>query len=742
LAAGPMATKRVQARHAITTAALEGLNEQDPERARQLLEAGAFDGHLSPEAKNHLVNNNFVELRRREALAEQQRRLAEADDVYRRILEVVPDHAAVLHLRGVLRFQDGKYEEALVLIGQAIALEEDQAAYHANLGEALKSLGRTDEAEASLRHAIALDPGLAAAHHNLGLLLAATDRFEDAVASHRRAVDLNPSYAKALYGLGLALGKLGRVAEAEASLTSAATVQPDHADAWNTIGNLQAAQGRLGEAIASYGQALKINPDMVQAHNNLGTVMQAMGRPEAAIECFTRALAIRPGFADAEANLAGTRLALGEVDEAIAGYRRALAAAPDIAIAHSSLIFAMPYDPAVTGRALLDECRRWDERHGRPRQPIPVHANDPDPERRLRIGYVSPDFREHPVAYFMEPWLAAHDKGVVEVFCYSESAVEDKATTAIRAHADHWRSTTRMADAVVADMVRADGIDILMDCAGHTSGNRLTMFARRPAPVQVGTILGNACTTGLSSIDWIIGDPYSTPPGFEDQFAERLVRLPRIAAPFRPRASWPEPAPPREGPPVFACVADPSRVSPSVLPLWRRVLERVEGASLIFKHAAFNEPEGRERWSRVFAPLGEGMVLEGVPAGWANDMGFYGRVDVVLDSFPVVGVTSLLIPLWMGVPVVTQAGVHAAQRWAGAAALHHLGLDDLVATEPEGFVSTVVALAGDRRRLAELRASLRPAMAASAICDGPGFAREIETAFRAMWRTWSEGRQP
>ncbi|MEO5373808.1 MAG: tetratricopeptide repeat protein [Alphaproteobacteria bacterium] len=706
-------------------------------------------------------------------------RAAEAEVLCRRIVEIVPGHDQAHLLLGRIALAAGRRQEAIAACRQAIGLAPDEAEAHFTLGLALRGAADPDAIAACYGRAIALRPDFAAAHNNLGMTLREAGRLAEAEECFRRAVAVAPDFYQARCNLGAVLQDRGALVEAEACFRHVIARVPDHADAVSDLGTVLQAQGRLAEAVACFRQALDLEPGETRRHFNLGCGLLDQGQPTPAAEAFQaalaidpahidalvnlgmawrqlgrlgaaleatrRALALAPGRVDALSNLAQIHLALGDTGGALTLHRQAVAADPGHAGAHGNLIFALPYDPATTGADLLAECRRWEARHAVPRETS--HANPSDPERRLRIGYVSPDFREHPMAYFLDPWLTSHDRELFEVFCYANQRSEDAVTARLRALADHWRPIHSLSDEAAAAAITADGIDILVDLAGHTSGNRLSLFARRPAPVQVGTILGNACTTGLRAIDYILGDPCSTPPGCEAHFAETLVRLPRVVAPFAPRTSWPAVAPPRTGgPPVFACVADPARIGRSILPLWRRLLERVPGSRLVIKHAVLGEEEAVRHWRAALAPLGEAPLsdalnLEGTPGGWGAHMeAFYGRIDVVLDAFPVTGVTSTFIPLWMGVPVVTLAGHHAAQRWGSVAALTHLGLTNLIASDAEAWLAAAATLAGDRPRLADLRRTLRPTMAASALCDAVGVTRDIEAALRTMWRTWCERR--
>jgi protein O-GlcNAc transferase len=342
------------------------------------------------------------------------------------------------------------------------------------------------------------------------------------------------------------------------------------------------------------------------------------------------------------------------------------------------------------------------------------------------------------VTFFTEPLLRSHDRRQVEVYCYSDTLRPDKATQRLRGLADGWRDTLGVDGDRLAGMIRDDGIDILVDLAGHTAGNRLLAMAGRPAPVQVSFVLGYGGTTGLSWIDAIVTDGVLTPPGFESHFSERVMRLPGIFAAFQPRTDWPDVFPLPEGPPVLGCFTDPARVDGGQVELWRRALDAMPGARILFKNAAYESPDMAEHWRGLFGLVADRAVFEGVRGGWGANMDVYGRVTVMLDSWPASSASATIIMMWMGLPVVTLAGHHANQRFT-ASILTAAGLDDLIAVDGDGYVRMIVDLAGDRKRLAELRATLRDRVRQSPLTDAEAYARGIESIYRTLWREACDG---
>ena len=598
-------------------------------------------------------------------------RLAEAEGLYTRILAVAPDHADCLHLMGVLANQTGRGELAVRLIGEAIARDGGDAAYHSNLGNALHALGRLEEAGGSYRRALALKPDYAGAHYNLASLLQAQGRCEEALGHFERALALWPGHPDLHSNCGAALMELGR----------------------------------LSEAMVRFERALTLKPDHAEARNNLGKVCQELGR-----------------MAEAEAH-----------------YRETLRLRPDYAEAHSNLLMTLTYLSDRPADRLFAEHREYGRRRDRPVSP---HANSREPGRRLRVGYVSGDFRRHVVATFAEPVLAVHDSAAVGVYCYSETRRPDVVTARFKAMAEVWRDTAALGDEELAAQIRADGIDILVDLAGHSSFNRLPVFARKPAPVQV-TWLGYPGTTGLAAMDYRLVDPVSDPEDSADTLAtEALVRLRDGFLCYRPP---PAPEPGREpGPLTFGSFNNLNKLSEPVLTLWAKLLCRLPEARLLLKSRQLADPAVTRALRGAFkcrGVAGERLDLRGWTAGPEAHLETYRRLDIALDPFPYNGTTTTCEALWMGVPVVTLAGDRHAARM-GTSLLTRLGLEELIAATEDGYLEIAATLAADPGRRARLRTELRGRMAASSLCDAAALARRLESAYRTMWRQWCAGEKP
>ena len=599
--------------------------------------------------------------------------------------------------------------------------------------------GRLNEAEVLCRRALAAEPEHVAALHRLGMVLCRSGRAGDAVPVFQRLVELRPDVPGFRCNLAGALGSAGDEPAAIGHLLRAAEIDPGIAEVHHNLGVAFEHLGRLQEAALAHRRALTLRADYAEAHNHLGNVLRKLGRVAEAAECHGRALALRPDYAKAYNSLGAALAEQGDQPRAVACHRRAVELDGRNPTAHSALLYTMHYDAGATGNTLLLEARRWAERHGR-RGAIPAHDNVPEPERRLRVGYVSPDFHEHPVPRLIGPALRQHDRSQFQVFCYSSGTHRDRVTERVRGTADVWREVSNLGDDAVAALIRSDGIDILVDLAGHWAGNRMTLFASKPSPVQTQILYPG--TTGLNAVDWRITDPWSDPPAETDgHYAERLVRLPRCAWCYEPDENSPPVVPPpalAAGFVTFGCLNNPVKVTDQCLRLWGRVLENVRGSRLLLLSA-----EGRE--DRMLLARLDRLGID--PARISpvrrqsrdRYLELFNHIDIALDPFPYNGETTTCDGLWMGVPHVALAGERCSAR-RGVSHLCNLGLNQLVGASEEAYVHTAAVLAADLPKLAELRQGLRERMARSPLMDYARYTANLEAAYRQMWRDWCAGR--
>ncbi len=622
-------------------------------------------------------------------------------------LQLNPNAAATLVNRANALCGLGEYEKAEHDYRAALATDPDNAEYRFNLGNALFEQRAYERAAVEFEHAASSAPGMVAVHQNLGATYLALGRAREAVDQFDRVLEANPDAAKAWANRANALNLLQDRKEAVASYRKALALDPDLAEAWSSLGITLRDLGQLDEAEASCRRVLELEPGHAVATANLGSVLRDLGRPDEAIGCFERALALDPHYVDAHRNIL------------------------------LSLTYRLPPDP----EAFFAAHRRFETAHARPLYAhIRAHDNAPDPERRLRIGYLSADLRGHSVARNLLPLVRNHDRARFDIRLYGEVAQPDATTQAFQAAADGWRPTVGRDDRAVADMIREDGIDILMCLAGRFDLNRPLVAAYRPAPVQIS--LFDAATGGLEVMDYLMSDRAMTPRRTQEKFAERLLCVPHFYVadmpeglpPVRPRAA---------GPVVFGSLNNPAKVSAPALELWARLLAQVPDSRLVLRYLDwYAAPSLRERVAAALARHGVDPARVAYPASagsFAEHMDLYNGIDIALDTFPFSGSTTTFDALAMGVPVVTLPGWNMMSRWT-AAMLRGVKLDGLVASTPDDFLAIARALAADGPRRATLRETLRARLAASPLCDGPARARQFERFYRAVWRRWCAAR--
>jgi len=639
--------------------------------------------------------------------------LAGAERGYRDILQADARDADAIHLLGLIAHQRGEHAQAVAQIGKAIALRRDKALYHYNLGNALAALGRPQEAAQSFRAATRIDPSHHAARSNLAQALLESGCHQEAIAELRQLLQLQPSPA------------------ARNALASALIRRAD-----------AGAADSYDEAAALLRDAWREADDPLEARRALAYCLQQRKHWSEAAEHYEAVLAQKPGDPGAHNNLANCYNQLGRMGEAIAHYRETYRLAPDFPEALASVLACLNYDPDCSPAQSAAEHRHWAERVAAPHYPATAHFNNVrDPLRRLRIGYVSPDLRRHPVSAIFEPVLAAHDRRCVETVCYYNFPAEDVVTLRLKALAEHWRPVAELSDAELCAQIRADRIDILVDLAGHTTHNRLLAFARKPAPIQV-SWLGYFNSTGLATMDYFLSDPWSSPAGQERYYTERLLRLPHTRFCYRPPEYMPEVAalPAAGGGRItFGCLNNLSKLNERVLAVWGEVLRAVPDSRLLLQSAALDDAPNRRRFAELCARHGIAsarLELRGF-APVDQSPASYAGIDIALDPFPFCGGMTSLEALWLGVPVITLAGETIASRQS-ASMLMNLGLPELIAQDTGQYVDCAAQLARDLPRLAGLRAGLRARFAASPLMDYAAFARSLETAYRDMWLNYLE----
>jgi len=672
------------------------------------------------------------------ALAElfNQGRHAEAEASARALAAAHPADGFSWKVLGTVLLILGRPAEAAEASARAAALLPHDAQVHANLAIALQSLGDLPKAEASYRRALALNPNFADAHSNLGNTLHALKRTDEAEACFRRAMELAPGNAHIHANLGAALNALGRPQEAEASCRRALELNPNAAQAHNALGMALNAQNRPAEAESCFRQALALRPGYAEALNNLGNALHHLGRLLESEQSFRNSLAIRPADAETLSNLGNTLHTLGRLREAESCYREALAIRPDLTAARSNLLFVLSHAEHCGPAEYLEEARRYGrEAAQRAGAPYAAWRCETKP-RRLRVGFVSGDLRSHPVGHFLEAVLEQLDPERVELLAYPTANDGDALTERIRPCFAAWKSLAGLRDEAAAELIHADGPHVLVDLSGHTAQNRLELFARKPAPVQV-SWLGYFASTGLAEIDFLLADETGVPEGHRQWFTETIVPLPEtrlcFTAPKDDIAVGPLPAL-KNGGVTFGSFQNLAKIGEPVLDLWAEVLVALPGSQLRLQCRQLDDSAVGETLRASLARRGvksdRVRLLTGVPRN--EYLTAHNEVDIILDTFPYPGGTTTCEALWMGVPTLTLAGKGLLGR-QGASLLTAAGLSDWIAWSGQEYRDKAVALASDLPGLAALRQDLRKRALASALFDAPRFARRLETALWDMW---------
>ncbi|MDB5904077.1 MAG: repeat-containing protein [Betaproteobacteria bacterium] len=549
-----------------------------------------------------------------------------------------------------------------------------------------------------------------------------------------------PDNADALHVLGVTLLAQRKWDAAVSALTRAATLDSGSADVHYNLGNAYKGQGTPGRAVECFAKALEVNPSRVEAQVSAAGPLSELGRYAEAEAGLRDALAARPDLAEAHYNLALVLVSMQRFEEAMACYRAALGCNPAFLFARSNLLLLMNAH-STDPDAIMNEHRAWGRQHAAPLAGAHLpFSNTAEPSRRVRLAYLSSDLRDHPVGRFIEPVLAQHDHGAFEVWCYHADPIDDLVTTRLRSRVDRWINCANMDDEALANRIRADGIDVLVDLAGHTAGNRLLAVARHPAPVMA-TYLGYPTTSGIDAIGYRVTDVHVDPPGTNSYTVERAMRLPHSYYCYggEDEVTGVTASPTSLNHRVtFGCFNACIKWSDASIELWARVLDAVTGSTLLLKAKGLDQAEVAERALQRFATHGvdTGRIeLRGWEPTPARHLAIYREIDIALDTYPYNGATTTCEALWMGVPVVTLTGPTHASRM-GASVLEAAGTPQWIARSPEQYVEICAALARDSDALQAARATLRARLHASPLMDAARFTADLECLYREMWRSW------
>lgn len=660
----------------------------------------------------------------------------EAARAYADAIRVQPAFAEAHNNLASLHLSAGRIDEALACYAEAIRCAPQSAVYRVNLAAAYESLGRIDEAIAALEEAIAIEPRQPQLWAMHGLALVNYGRIAAGAESFRRATELAPNAAELHCNLGVALNDLGMLDDAAASLQRAIALVPHLHMAHYNLGIVQLRQGKLDAALISFRSAVSIEPQHAESHVNEGFILWRRGDLTDARAACERGLALQPGLPEGQITLGNVLKDLGDVETAIAHYRRALQTRPSDLVARANLIFSLHYLASADPAEIATEIGEWNVWQTLPVERMPPRAIEV--RDRISVGYVSANLRTHPGGFFLGAVLAAHDRNAFRIACYVDAAEEDEHSARLRAVVDDWKSVVTLSDDALADRIRADGIDILVDMNRFSGNCRLRAFARKPAPVQVSWMGGPITTTGLDAIDYVLSDAIHTPHGCEAAFVEEVIRLDNVyaiyhAPPYAPDVvASPALAHDRI---TFGSFNYLAKLQPETVRVWSGILEGVPGSRLFLQAKALAHEAARERILELFAHAGidaSRIVLCG-GANHRDLLALYGEVDIALDPFPYSGGITTCETLWMGVPVIALRETAVNARHS-VSHLLYAGLTEWIAHDANDYVARAISLASDVPRLASIRAGLRERLAASRLCDATRFTRQLEHEYRSMFR--------
>lgn len=721
-----------------------------------------------------ITNPGWEQTRRETFALVQAGRLQEARQMLRAFCGANSAGAEAWFLLGAVEGQLGNIEGAIAACKNAIALQPDYVDAHYNLAQAyvhrgdhaaaiehyrtvlgarpddplvlgnlayaLGKVGEFDEAAACCRRGLALRPDDPELLISLGNALGGLKQPREAEDCYRRVLAANPRNESALMNLGILLRGVGRTGEALQALRTAIQIRPDDGQALLLLANtLIPYRMHSAEALGHAQRAVQLLPNEARAHSVLGRLLERNLRIKEAARSLETALRMEPKDSTTLLAYGDVLFALGRHSDAVQTLRKAIEYNPDDAFGRTNLLFTLLH-VSDDGELLLREHREWAARHI-VSVPPRIYPNTRDPDRVIRVGYVSADLlRAHPVTYFFGPILANHDPARVHTVCYSGVATPDAHTARMKELVQNWRDVEGMGNDEFVALVQRDQIDILVDLSGHTGGYRLKAFGQRPAPVQI-TYLGYSFSTGMTEMDYRITDAIADPEGADRFYTERLLRLPRgfccyAPAPDAPEV-WMSPPAAARGYVTFGSLNKPQRLTDDVVALWSCVLRAVPRSRLFIGRAEI-QGDVADALARRFAQHGiprERIEMGNMAVGAQSHLALYSRFDIALDTFPWSGHTTACESLWMGVPVITLYGKTHAGRMV-ASVLHQLALDSLIASSPDEYVRIARNLARDIGALAEIRKTMRNRMLSSPLCDGKGFTVSLEQAYRDVWRRW------
>jgi len=673
-----------------------------------------------------------------QAIGQQKKAIAN----FNRVIELRPDYIEAHYKRIEILKGQGNFIGALEIFDEAILLIPEATELYINRGNLCFSMKSYQEALDNFEKAISLKSDSVEANFNRGICLQFLGRFEEAIKCYDRVLLLNPDFEEAYYNKGLIYYQQGKPDQAIKKFNQAIRLKPEYSEAYNNRGNAFKEMGDSNEALKNFNTAIELQPEFAEAYNNRGFLLQELGLLEEAVINYNKSLEINPQIAEVYNNRGNALLQQGVLSDAVRSFERALHLKPDFIEAYSNYCMTLNYIPDLKQSELFDVHKGYEKRFF-PNIPEENkrHSKGYRKNSRLRIGYVSADFRKHSVAYFFEPLLKSHNNNSVEVYCYYNNSIVDEVTHALRKYKAHWRFINGKETAEVVELIHNDNIDILVDLAGHTAKNRLPVFAYKAAPVQV-TWLGYPCTTGLTSIDYRFTDEIADPVGLSDQLhSEQLLRLANGFLCYQGDENIPLNAVlscKEKGYITFGSFNNLSKVTPQVIQCWSKILLAIPDAHLLLKSKQLADAEVRLRYLRLFEQEGvSGDRIELYSHLAKNDehLTLYHSIDIGLDPFPYNGTTTTCEALWMGVPIITLNGDHHSSR-VGASIMTHVNLEEFIAKDMSEYIELAINFSNRQDYLAELRGKLRGLMLEAELCNAKLFTKNVEKNYHAIWHNY------
>ncbi len=699
-----------------------------------------FEDALSSYDAAILIKTDYADAFYNRGVALQElHRFNEALVDYNRAVAINPEFAEAYVNRGIALQDLKRLDEAILSYDRAIIIKSYYVEAINNLGVALNKAERFDEALTIFNEAISIQPNYDDAYYNRGLSLQHQNIFTEALESFDKAILITSGFAEAFSNRGIALKALKRIDEALTSFDEAISHKPDYAEAFYNRGIALGEMRRFEDALTSYQKAILIKPDYFEALNNQGSVYQELKRYDSALMFYEEAIAVKCDYAEALHNRGRVLAELKRFDEALQSYEEAIQCKADFFTAQSDRLFIMSYVHGLSASFRLEEARKFGVAVNCSVISKFISWNTESVDSKLRLGFVSGDFRSHPVGFFLEGALSKLDQSKLSLIAYTNNLQEDELTSRLKKIFYSYKSLVGKNDQEAANLIHDDRIDILIDLSGHTALNRLPVFAYKPAPLQV-SWLGYWASTGLEQIDYIVGDPYVTPAEEADHFCEKIKTLPETYLCFTPPSmdiQVKELPSIKNGFVTFGCFNNFSKINKEVVCLWAKVLLAVKGSRLFLKAEQLDDPVVTEETIELFAKFGIGagrLIFEG-RSNLRDYFESYNKIDIALDPFPFPGGTTSVQALWMGVPVLTKKGNRFISH-NGETIAYNSGQADWIAHDDADYIAKAIHFSSDLEELSNLRSGLRAKVLTSPLFDAERFARNFENAMFEIWHDY------